>query len=280
MVIMFGLLILACIFSSNRDVPIILVNYFVYVQFYGVFLAIAKAVLLFIDGYYYKLSLFGVLDVLCIGQLYKERILAEQLVVDVDYAYRIRTYLFGLIKVQKILNRDDAIKAKWIKIISDDTVDIEMKGAAGGDDGNIVRNPLPAKAASRRESASFTFDAIHSSNNDEEFGGYNNIRSSANVVSSTENPIHASIRSNTMRLRKNQQEYPTIPQTDEEEVVEEVVEVEKDDAALYLEYQSSQQSMQLDDDVQSNTEPEPKITFEEWKTTKKKFKEGSSLLPN
>jgi hypothetical protein len=131
MVIMFGSLIIACLFSSNRDVPSILVNYFFSVQFYGVFLAIAKAVLLFIDGYYYQLTLFGVLDVLCIGRMYKERILAEQLVVDVDYAYRIHTYLFGLIKVQKILNRDDAIKAKWITIGRGGGVAAAGGGAAG-----------------------------------------------------------------------------------------------------------------------------------------------------
>ena len=51
MVIMFGSLIIACLFSSNRHVPMILVNYFVYVQFYGVILAIVKKLLLFIDGY-------------------------------------------------------------------------------------------------------------------------------------------------------------------------------------------------------------------------------------
>jgi hypothetical protein len=79
----------------------ILVNYFIYVQFYGIILAIIKAILLFKDNYSYQLSLLGVLDVLCIGRIYKERILAEQLVVNVDYAYRVSTYLFGLFKVQK-----------------------------------------------------------------------------------------------------------------------------------------------------------------------------------
>ena len=42
---------------------------------------------------------------------------------------------------------------KWIKVEEggDDTADIQMKGAAGGDDGFVVRNPLPAKAASQRK---------------------------------------------------------------------------------------------------------------------------------
>jgi hypothetical protein len=52
--IMFGSLIIACLFSSNRHVPMILVNYFIYVQFYGIILAIIKAILLFKDNYSYQ----------------------------------------------------------------------------------------------------------------------------------------------------------------------------------------------------------------------------------
>jgi hypothetical protein len=187
----------------------------------------------------------------------------------VDYAYRIRTYLFGLIKVQKILNRDDAIKAKWINIISDDTADIEMKGAAGGDGGFVVRNPLSAKTASQRNSESFTFDAIHSSNKDEEVGNYSNLgddaRSESVVVISTENPIHSSIRSDQHVKSKY---LPSIPQTESSGA--------DDDAALYLEYQSSQQYNRQDDSVYDTANDESEITFEEWKTSKKQFKQGRS----
>jgi hypothetical protein len=268
MVIMFGSLIFACLFSSNRDVPMILVNYFFSVQFYGVFLAIAKAVLLFIDGYYYQLTLFGVLDVLCIGRLYKERILAEQLVVNVDYAYRINIYLFGLIKVQKILNRDDAIKAKWITIGGggESTYDIEMKG---NDDPviSVQVNPLTEELTDRN-SAVFSMDGIFSgssSNNnhqvEEVVGGYNVYsNTSKEALVTAENPIHS-------RASAAQRLQPTA-----------FVETVDDDAALYVEYQNLQDSRDNTlYDMSSNEDTEVAMTFEEWKTKRKQFKQGNTL---
>jgi hypothetical protein len=264
MVIMFGSLIIACLFSSNRHVPLILVNYFFSVQFYGVFLAIAKTVLLFVDNYYYQLTLFGVLDVLCIGRLYKERIFAEQLVVDVDYAYRIHTYLFGLIKVQKVLNRDDAIKAKWITIGGgESTYDIEMNG---NDDPviSVQMNPLTEELTDRN-SAVFSMDGIFStgSNVDDEVDGYNVYSSNTSketLLITAENPIH-SLASAAQRLQ------PTA-----------FVETVDDDAALYLEYQNLQDSQYSTlYDMSSNEDTEVAMTFEEWKTKRKQFKQGNTL---
>ncbi len=114
MFIMSSALIIACLFSSDRRIPLIIVNFFVFVQFYGIMLAIAKAMLLFVDGYYFRASLFGAIDVLSIGALYKERIMTEGLVADVDYAFRTYCLLNGCVVIEKILNKEDAIKAKWI----------------------------------------------------------------------------------------------------------------------------------------------------------------------
>ena len=121
-------LFLACLFSSGRRIPMIIVNYFLFVQVYGVFLALFKTILLFKDYYHLKISLYGGLTVLCVGNLYKEHIAMKQLVVDVDYAFRIKKYLFSLILVQNILSRKDAIKAKWMT--ADAEYDIEMEGKA------------------------------------------------------------------------------------------------------------------------------------------------------
>jgi hypothetical protein len=292
MVIMFGSLIIACLFSSNRDVPMILVNYFVYVQFYGIILAIVKKLLLFIDGYYYKLSLFRVLDVLCIGQLYKERILAEQLVVNVDYAYRIHFYLFGLIKVQKILNRDDAIKAKWITIggggvasAVEEAYDIEMKGAdvRNNDDESVISvqmNPLTNHTIPRN-SVTFSMDGIYSTSSDD-VGGYNlySNPSSDNrddTVIATENPIHSlASMLNTVSLRptNTRQEAPRQqPVSLSNENINAQVTAE-DDAALYLEYQALHDNhdealYDMDGDNQVT------VTFEEWKSERKQFKQGT-----
>jgi len=104
-------LILACFLSSGRQILLVLVNYFVYVQLYGVFLECFQAYLLFVDTCYYRLSLFGV-D-LCIGKRYLELIVTEELVDGVDFACTYSQFLC-FIKYMKILRREDAIKAGLI----------------------------------------------------------------------------------------------------------------------------------------------------------------------
>ena len=275
MIIMCISLFFACLFSSGHRIPEILFNYFISVQFYGILFAIAKAVLLFIDGYYYKLSLFGVLDVVCIGQLYKERILAEQLVVDVDYAYRIHTYFFGLVKVQKILNRDDAIKAKWITTAAAGESDIEMKGADGGiyeeDSSGVVQNPLTATSSTHRNTITFDMDAIYGVNKEVDSNKYTIDGGSVSVDSLVfENPIYASTTnfqsgnskvSDALRLQQS-----AINNSSTDAAME-------DEQSLYEEYQILQS--QHDDAVYDMNET---ISFEEWKLKKKQFKQGTYLL--
>jgi hypothetical protein len=243
---------------------------------------------LFIDGYYYKLSLVGVLDVLCVGQLYKERILAEQLMVNVDYAYRIHTYLFGLIKVQKILNRDDAIKAKWITIGGgESTYDIEMRGADGGnnDDTTVISvqmNPL-TNEVTRRNSVAFSMDGIFSGS--DEADGYNmysnpSSDTSYDVVTATENPIHSlagmfntvSLRPTSTRRQEAPRQQPVALTGDRIDAAE----AAEDDAALYLEYQALHDNHDealyaMDGDNQVA------VSFEEWKSRRKQFKQGNIL---
>ncbi len=270
MIIMFGSLVIACLFSSNRDVLIVLINYFVFVQLYGIILVIVKALLLFVDTNYYRLSLFGLLDILCVGQLYKENIIAKRLVMDVDYAYRIHVYLFGLIKVEKILNREDAIKAKWITIggvaAEEKMCDVEIIGAGGGDD-----------------FAPFGF----SYNNDDEAGGYDIYSSTTSndkalfTGIATKNPIHSlassaiTTTSSYVPTHNPQQSLRVQPLAvnNGSDKTDTVVFVE-DDAALYLEYLNLQDNHddRLYDMVDDN---EVAVSFEEWKSRRKQFKQGT-----
>ena len=296
MVIMFGSLIIACLFSSNRHVPMILVNYFFFVQLYGVLLAIAKAVLLFIDNYYYQLSLFGLFDVLCIGRLYKERILAEQLVANVDYAYRIHTYLFGLIKVQKILNRDNAIKAKWITIGGGgggvaptagggEVYDIEMTGS---DEAviSVQMNPLTSNET-HRNSVAFSMDGIFSassSNIDDDAGGgyhmYGNPSGSSDTVIATENSIHSLAGMlNAVTLRPTSTRRQEVPQKQPvtlTNMANDAAVTVEDDAALYLEYQTLHENH--DEALYAvNDDSEVAVSFQEWKS-RKQFKQSTHSL--
>jgi hypothetical protein len=193
------------------------------------------------DGYYYHLTLFGVFDILHIGRLYKERILAEKLVVNVDYAYRDNTYFFGLVREQKILNRDDAIKAKWITARVEGDYDIEMKG---GEDVAVVENPLMI-ARDVRTSTVFSMDGIFGKEEDDRIN-----YTSKNEIISAKNPIH---------------------DTGKEVAVAALV--DDDDAALYLEYTSR---LSYNDDAYSmSNDDDATISFDEWKTRKKEFKQGT-----
>ena len=235
---------------------------------------------------------------LCVGQLYKERILAEQLMVNVDYAYRIQFYLFGLIKVQKILNRDDAIKAKWIAIggggvasVVGEAYDIEMKGAdvSNSNVENVISvqmNPLTSNET-QRNSVAFSMDGIYSiSGNSDDVGGYNlySNPSSDNrddIVIATVNPIHSLAGMlNTVCLRptNTRQEAPRQqPVSLSNESTNAPVTAE-DDAALYLEYQALHDNhdealYDMDGDNQVT------VTFEEWKSERRKqFKQGTHSL--
>ncbi len=290
MVIMFGSLIIACLFSSNRDVPLILVNYFFFVQFYGVILATVRAMLLFIDNYYYKLSLFGVLDVLCIGKMFKERILAEQLVVDVDYAYRINTYLFGIVKVQKILNRDDAIKAKWITIgrggggvtpteAGGNVYDIEMTGV----DKTVISvqmNPLTSNET-ERSSVAFSMDGIFDDGGYSMYGNPSSNSSNDQVIA-IENPIHSLAGMlNTVNphpashhQQEAPQKHPVTARSHADEAGDAALTAGEDDAALYLEYQTLHENH--DEALYAmDGDSEVTVSFEEWKSERKQFKQGT-----
>ena len=256
MFIMSSCLIIACLFSSGRHVPLILVRYFIYVQFYGILLAIVKALLLSVDSYYYQLTLFGVFDILHIGRMFKERIMVDQLALDVDYAYRINTYIFGVIRVQKILNRVDAIKAKWI--IDAGEHDIEMKG---GIDEAVVQNPL-TKVSTHRNTVAFDVDAIYGVSNNEK-GGYMIDHS---YIESVENPIYQSVNNNRQELLR-------LHQSAINSAIEDVSAAD-DDAALYLEYQNLQN--QRDETIYDMAVGDDTIiSFEEWKTMRKEFKQGT-----
>lgn len=151
---MVGSLVIACLFSSGREIIMILVNFFLYIQLYGLLLAFIETLLLFVDNYYYSLELsFGVftIEVICIGKLFKELIVAKGLTENVDFVCRSYN-VFGIVKIQKILNRDDAVKAQLMAPVNvlDGTDESQQEGlelGSVGDNITTTRNPLCAAAA-------------------------------------------------------------------------------------------------------------------------------------
>ena len=117
-------LFLACIFSTGRKIPLIILRYFFMVQVYGFFLWIAKAVLIFNDSYYYRLSIFGKIHLITIGNLCCENIVHHNLVEGQDFVHVISNY--GVFAVQRILLREDAIKAGLIVVNFEKVTDVEL----------------------------------------------------------------------------------------------------------------------------------------------------------
>lgn len=107
-----GALVSACILTTSRRIPYILIEFFVTVQLFSILLNFIRLTLGFYDNYFFRVSVCNVLTVLSIGDLFVERIVSEELVCGIDFAVK-RHYILGF-ELTRILCRVDAIKRGWI----------------------------------------------------------------------------------------------------------------------------------------------------------------------
>ncbi len=113
LVLVFGLLVFACLFTSGRDIPMVLVTYFFNVQLYSLLLELVIIYLNFIDDYYFaiNINLTGKTHTLfSIGNRYAELIVYHNLAMNKDYILR-TVSLCGVVTIHTIINREVAIKA-------------------------------------------------------------------------------------------------------------------------------------------------------------------------
>ncbi len=260
-------LVLACLLSSDRMVAMTLINFFVYIQFYGMLLSMIKMLLLFVDRYYYRVDVsLGVLaiEVVCIGKLYKERIVSEGLTIDVDFACKSYT-VFGVVRIQRILNREDAIKAKWI-VPSDEhrgkssitttravleLGEIHSNTSSSKKADVATQNPLLVAA----DASAAVNDTAVEQHDEVSYDIYNTY--SDDTLSTT---ISNCARSNTNNNSFKSNLYNSAV-------------VEDDDDILQSEYRT-QYLDRYDIDCD-----ETLMTFEEWKIKRKEFKQGTHLRP-
>lgn len=135
LVLIFGLLVFACLFTSGRDIPMVLVTYFFNVQVYSLLLELFIIYLAFVDDYYFALNvkLRGKAHtLLSVGSRYAELIVYHNLVRNKDYIMR-KVSLCSVITIHTIINREVAIKAgilqkKTIEMINSQTS--SMKASA------------------------------------------------------------------------------------------------------------------------------------------------------
>ncbi len=281
MLIMSSALIIACVFSSGRRIDLVIVNFFVYVQFFGIVVAIADTTLVFVDQFYLRVSVCRAVDIARVGLLFKERIMAEGLVMDVDYAYRIYHYLNGFVVIEKILNRDQAIKAKWINT-ANEAVDVEMPSTSYKVENPIRESVQQQQQAIVEEEVSYSIYDVETKPEESTSTPampladlvsnlFFNKQSSVKSIESGDTSVFATsaVTENPLRdpSRSNQcSSTPVTEETDEEE------------ASLYQEYQvQCALSTNTDDDYRCKDDET--LSFEEWKSnrkeSKKEFKKGT-----
>ncbi len=238
-------LVLACLFSQGREKYTTLYNFFIYVQLYGVLREVVQAIALFTDEYYYHMSFGGgVINVFRIGELFKERIIAKNLENNKDYAYRIRRYFFGLVVTETILNREDAIKAKWIAAHEVYEVQTVSEGTSSVENPMIPQDVVEMVAVKCEEVSLEDDPVVEDVEESIHEVAYDNIYQVNEEVKSSNtspNPLFKTIQS-----RKEAQ----------------------DDESLFIEYQTHCSNDEYHVDGEQ-------LTFEEWKVKRKEFKQGT-----
>ncbi len=274
-------LILACLFSDGRDVLFTLLRFALSVQMFSIILQLILAILAFKDNTYYSISLFK-LKLLQIGNLYCERIVKEGQVSGVHYESRVSKFLGGHIVITRILCRDEAIRAGWIRNDGNIT---EMVAAASvmHEDAYIASKVGSGKVAelcydgdnkmvttsTYRNTITISMDAIYGTSTEEDHKYIIDGGNESLVSAVVENPIYASATSfqssskvnDALRLQQS-----TVNNSSTDAAMD-------DEQSLYEEYQSLQS--QHDDAVYDINET---ISFEEWKLRKKQFKQGTYYL--
>ncbi len=229
-------LVFACLFSNGRRVDKVLINYFFFVQIYGIFFLLIKAVLLFKDRYFLQISILGKMQIITVGNLYRERIIAEQMNENIDFACRTDRYLGGMLIVQRIYNREDAIKANWIQGTNEDTT-------TNPHHSNPLHNGSMGERGSEYDERVSYGDVYRTQTFNEGIEMHSTFSSTTSY--------HSAFQS----LRNLMS--PTASSND--------------DAALYLEYQQQQQENPSSNDYSLDSN----LSFEEWKIKRKQFKKGT-----
>ena len=153
-ILMSGALVVACLFTTGNQVPLTLLSFFLTVQLLSIVLQIIKACLGSYDKYFSRLSLMGVM-IYSIGDVVIEKIVAENLVLGVDYFCHQRRYLGGVIRSTTIWS----IQSHTQNYSADDKVEmkavIDIAGCSNDRFDGAVLNPISAptdRAKNREES--------------------------------------------------------------------------------------------------------------------------------
>jgi hypothetical protein len=118
-------LVVACLLTTGDRVPYILLNFFFTVQLWSILLQILHAVAGFYDNHYFhRVYLLGK-TMYSIGDIFLERIVADNQVLGVDYVVTQSRY-FGLVSTTTIIGKSGLLADKNRNFSIDSPNKVEM----------------------------------------------------------------------------------------------------------------------------------------------------------
>ena len=133
-----GLLVLCAIVTTGNNATGNIINFALQIFLVTIILDFIIAIQNFVSEYYFAVYiLFDSFCVLSIGQLYIETLIYEQRVECAHFYDLSRTYCYGLLRIDRILEKGYAERYGWVKVRKQATSFMEV-------------NPLHASAAKRR----------------------------------------------------------------------------------------------------------------------------------
>jgi len=277
-------LILACLFSNKASIFYIVLHYLWNVQLFGILYEIVIAIWAYVDSYHLNIAVCGICLV-SIGNLYCESIVYDGLVNDRDFA--VRVWNCWVIRVEMILNREDALRRGWMKKVECVT-------------GMATTNPVLSGAAHANEAGSIEVDdtkegsisVMYNPDLDDVFdasshGTCNDDRRIADdahiLVSYSVYDVgkEAGTSSLYSGLQVHSTERVVNPLSAMRSAIATSGLTADDESALYQEYQNEMNEgirLSSADGKNDGVEydfTEETLTFEEWKVKKREFKKGT-----
>ena len=281
-------LILACLFSNKSSISRIVLNYLWNVQLLSILYEVVVAICAYVDNYHLNIHFCGIC-LLSIGNLYCESIVYDGLIKDRDFAVRILNC--WVIRVEMILNREDALRRGWVKkeefatelvttnpVLSSAALDttnvngaeIEVDDTEEGNDDYIpeVCNSDVLEATTSDDTCN---DVRRVTDDVHVRVSYSNVY---DVDKESVTPLYSS-----QQVRSNQ--CVVNPLSTMRAAIESSGLATDDESALYQEYQDEMNgairlsSAGGESDGADYDFTEETLTFEEWKVKRKEFKKGT-----
>ena len=266
-----GLLVLSAIFSRGHDTIIILVYFFLQVQLYGFFLELLFSGLMFLSTVYMRVTVdLSVRSILLleVGRRYAEMIHHKGLLVEGrDYHYRCR-YICCLLRIEYICTFDDAVKKGYVRETDRVHGDMEMQTTSALHS-NTAGDDTSSPSMYIRQADNLTIESSFQYNVDAE--EVDDRMSMSRVYDSGKTEVIPSFELKSSNDNWNKMRDVMSMPSDEE---------------LYQEYQKEM----INNDSSGGTSgtsgnsvaaagsydfDEKRMSFEEWKIDKRKFKAGT-----